>query len=97
MSSTAATMTLRQSLALVWRTLRSMRTALLLLLLLAVAAVAGSLVPQVANSPQRVAQMFLDHPFRAELYRRIGLFDVYGNAAVWCQTRWEERSSDAGG
>jgi serine/threonine protein kinase/formylglycine-generating enzyme required for sulfatase activity len=25
-----------------------------------------------------------------------GLFDVYGNAAVWCQTRWEERSSDAG-
>ncbi len=25
-----------------------------------------------------------------------GLFDVFGNAAVWCQTRWEEQSSDAG-
>ncbi|MGQ0670791.1 MAG: cytochrome c biogenesis protein ResB, partial [Actinomycetota bacterium] len=72
-------MTLRQSLALVWRTLRSMRTALVLLLLLALAAVAGSLVPQAANSPQRVAQMFVDHPLRAEIYNRIGLFDVYGS------------------
>ena len=41
MSSTAAPLTLRRSLALVWRTLRSMRTALVLLLLLALAAVAG--------------------------------------------------------
>lgn len=79
MSRASSSMTLRQSLALVWRTLRSMRTALVLLLLLALAAVVGSLVPQAANSPQRVAQMFGDHPLRAEIYNRIGLFDVYGS------------------
>ena len=54
-------LTLRQSLALVWRTLRSMRTALILLLLLALASVAGSLIPQWPNSPERVAQYQLDH------------------------------------
>ncbi|MFI5393669.1 MAG: cytochrome c biogenesis protein ResB, partial [Myxococcota bacterium] len=46
-------LTLRQSVALVWRTLRSMRTALILLLLLALASVAGSLIPQWPNSPER--------------------------------------------
>lgn len=69
----------RRSLALVWRSLRSMRTALVLLLLLALGSVAGSLVPQVANSPQRVAAMFRDHPLRAAIYERLGLFDVFGS------------------
>jgi cytochrome c biogenesis protein len=82
MSSTATSaprMTLRQSLAVVWRTLRSMRTALVLLLLLAVAAVAGSLVPQIGASDARIAAMFRDHPLRADVYDKLGLFDVYGS------------------
>lgn len=56
-----------------------MRTALILLLVLALAAVAGSLVPQVGLADARIAQMARDHPFRAELFRRLGLFDVYGS------------------
>ena len=71
--------TLRQSLAMVWRTLRSMRTALILLLLLALASVAGSLVPQWPNSPERVLRYQLDHPLVGALYGRLGLFDVYGS------------------
>jgi cytochrome c biogenesis protein len=81
MSSTAtsARMSLRQSVALVWRTLRSMRTALVLLLLLAVAAVVGSLVPQVGTSDPRILATFQDHPLRADVYDKLGLFDVYGS------------------
>jgi cytochrome c biogenesis protein len=56
-------MTLRRSVALVWRTLRSMRTALVLLLLLALAQVPGSLLPQIPNSPERVSAYLRDHPF----------------------------------
>lgn len=79
MSSAAAPLTLRRSLALVWRSLRSMRTALILLLLLALAAIGGSLVPQTSNSPMRVASIFRDHPLRARIYDSLGLFDVYGS------------------
>ena len=79
MSSTAAPLTLRRSLALVWRSLRSMRTALILLLLLALAAIAGSLVPQQGTSPATVAAMFADQPVKANLYNAIGLFDVFGS------------------
>jgi cytochrome c biogenesis protein len=79
MSSAAAPLTLRRSLALVWRSLRSMRTALILLLLLALAAIAGSLVPQFSNSPMRVASIFRGHPLRARIYDSLGLFDVYGS------------------
>jgi len=71
--------TLGESIALVWRSLRSMRTALVLLLTLALASVAGSLVPQVGTSDARIAAIFRDHPLRAQLYDRIGLFDVYGS------------------
>ncbi len=70
---------LRASLALAWRTLRSMRTALILLLLLALAAVAGSLVPQVGLGDGKIAQLVRDHPFRAELFRKLGLLDVFGS------------------
>ncbi len=56
-----------------------MRTALGLLLILALASVAGSLVPQVGTSDARIAAMFRDHPLRAQLYDRIGLFDVFGS------------------
>lgn len=70
--------TFRRSLAIVWRSLRSMRTALVLLLLLALASVAGSLVPQVGAADARIAQTFIEHPVRARIYDAIGLFDVYG-------------------
>ena len=75
----APRMTLRQSVALVWRTLRSMRTALVLLLLLALAAVAGSLVPQAGTADARIAATFRDHPLRAKIFNQLGLFDVYGS------------------
>ena len=60
--------TIRQSFALVWRTLRSMRTALVLLILLAAGAAVGSLLPQIPNSPQRVASYQLAHPFFGSLF-----------------------------
>lgn len=68
-----------RSLVAVWRTLRSMRTALILLLLVAVASVFGSLVPQVNTAPGAVADLFRDHPVQAAVYRALGLFDVYGS------------------
>ena len=80
MSTTAAPRsTLRQSLGLVWRTLRSMRTALILLLLLALAAVAGSLLPQIPNSPDRVVSYLADHRVWGDLLLRAGFFDVFGS------------------
>src|SRR4029078_9347856 len=81
MSQQTHSLTLRQSLALVWRPLRSMRTALILLLFLAAAAIAGSLVPQSNVSPLRVESMFRDHPLRARIYDALGLFNVFGS--VW--------------
>lgn len=72
-------MNLRQSLASVWRTLRSMRTALILLLVIAAASVAGSFIPQIPNTPQRVARFFADHPALARVYDALGLFDVFGS------------------
>jgi cytochrome c biogenesis protein len=56
-----------------------MRTALILLLLVAVGSVAGSLVPQAANSPARVASLYSDRPLLARVYEALGLFDVYGS------------------
>lgn len=79
MSLTAPVPTLRRSVALVWRSLRSMRTALVLLLLLALGAVAGSLVPQVGVADARIAATFRDHPLRARIFDQLGLFDVYGS------------------
>ncbi|MEO8293815.1 MAG: cytochrome c biogenesis protein ResB, partial [Actinomycetota bacterium] len=74
-----ARMTPRQSLALVWRTLRSMRTALILLFLLAMASVVGSLIPQIPNSPERAASYQVEHPFWGGFFRRAGFFDVFGS------------------
>ena len=80
MSSTAAPRsTLRTSVVLVWRTLRSMRTALILLLMLALASVAGSLLPQLPNSPERVGDYLVDHGAIGDLFWRAGLFDVFGS------------------
>jgi cytochrome c biogenesis protein len=77
--SSSSRITLSRSTAMVWRTLRSMRTALILLLMLAIASVVGSLVPQWPNSPERVIRFQIDHPFVGAFYGRAGLFDVYGS------------------
>ena len=70
---------LRRSVALVWRNLRSMRTALVLLLILAAGAVIGSLVPQIPNSPERVGRYLTQHGFWGPLFFRAGFFDVFGS------------------
>jgi cytochrome c biogenesis protein len=75
----APRLTLRQSFALAWRTLRSMRTALVLLLMLAAAAAVGSLLPQISNSPERVASYRAAHPFLGDFFARAGFFDVFGS------------------
>jgi cytochrome c biogenesis protein len=79
MSSASAGSSLQRSVALVWRTLRSMRTALILLLLLALASVTGSLIPQWPSSSNRVLQYQAAHPLVGEFYQRAGLFDVFGS------------------
>ncbi len=79
MASAAPKTSLTHSLALVWRTLRSMRTALILLLLLALASVAGSLLPQLPNSPERVASYLRDHGLWGTFLDRAGFFDVFGS------------------
>jgi cytochrome c biogenesis protein len=56
-----------------------MRTAIVLLLMLAAAAVVGSLIPQIPNSPERVASYQLAHPFWAKLWQAAGFFDVFGS------------------
>ncbi|HEY3002996.1 MAG TPA: cytochrome c biogenesis protein ResB [Kribbellaceae bacterium] len=60
-----------------WRQLTSMRTALVLLFLLALGAVPGSLVPQTAIDPVKVADFTAAHPALGRWYDRLGLFDVY--------------------
>ncbi|MFF5210274.1 cytochrome c biogenesis protein ResB [Streptosporangium sp. NPDC000396] len=60
-----------------WRTLTSMRTALILLFLFALASIPGSLWPQRGVSDARVAQYFDDSPQLAEWLDRFWLFDVF--------------------
>jgi cytochrome c biogenesis protein len=62
-----------------WRSLTSMRTALILLLLLAVAAVPGSLLPQRAVNADAVAAYLRAHPDRGAWYDRLSFFDVYSS------------------
>src|SRR5918998_105570 len=70
---------LYRSIVSVWRTLRSMRTALILLLVVAVASIFGSLIPQVGVARGAVLRMYAEHPARAQVYESLGLFDVYGS------------------
>ena len=77
--TTTSAPTVRRSVALVWRSLRSMRTALILLLILAAAAVIGSLLPQLPNSPERVARYLDDHALWGSFFSNAGFFDVYGS------------------
>ena len=66
-----------------WRTLTSMRTAVLLLCLLGLAAIPGSLLPQrgVASDPSAVPQFMAANPRVSPWLDRLGLFEVY--AAPW--------------
>ena len=64
-----------------WRSLTSMRTALLLLSLLALAAIPGSLLPQRGVNPDRVAMFLRAHPSTGRLFDRLYLFDVF--ASPW--------------
>ena len=56
-----------------------MRTALVLLFLLAAAAAVGSLLPQIPNSPERVASYRVAHPVLGDFFSRAGFFDVFGS------------------
>jgi cytochrome c biogenesis protein len=60
-----------------WRTLTSMRTALLLLLALAVAAVPGSLIPQNSSDPNGVIQYQQANPGLTKVVEALQGFDVY--------------------
>ena len=64
-----------------WRQLTSMRVALLLLMLLAVAAVPGTVFPQRAQDPDKVATYLSDHPDLGPVLDRLGFFGVY--SSVW--------------
>jgi cytochrome c biogenesis protein len=61
-----------------WRQLTSMRTALILLLLLALAAVPGSLIPQENIDSVKTTNWQAAHTTLTPIYRKLGLFDVYG-------------------
>ncbi|TDD21062.1 cytochrome c biogenesis protein ResB [Nonomuraea diastatica] len=60
-----------------WRTLTSMRTALILLFLLALGSVPGSVVPQRGVEPDKVAALYEQNPALAEWYDRFQLFEVF--------------------
>ncbi|WP_433249932.1 cytochrome c biogenesis protein ResB [Streptosporangium sp. CA-135522] len=60
-----------------WRTLTSMKTALILLFLFALASIPGSIWPQRGVSDAKVAQYFTDSPRAAEWLDRFWLFDVF--------------------
>jgi len=66
-----------------WRTLTSMRTAVILLALLALAAVPGSLLPQrnVASDPMAVTRFVERYPGWSTWLDRLGFFEVF--ASPW--------------
>ncbi|MEV4103036.1 cytochrome c biogenesis protein ResB [Nonomuraea sp. NPDC049649] len=64
-----------------WRSLTSMKTALILLFLFALASIPGSLIPQRGVEPDKVALLYEESPGLAEWYERFQLFDVF--SSVW--------------
>ena len=65
----------------IWRSLTSMKTALILLLLLAAAAIPGSVYPQRSADPNGVASYYKNNPELAKVLDWFQLFDVYGS--IW--------------
>ncbi|WP_019200934.1 cytochrome c biogenesis protein ResB [Tsukamurella sp. 1534] len=64
-----------------WRSLTSMKTALVLLFLLAVAAMPGALLPQRDIDSQATAKYIDDHGTLGELMDKLQLFDVF--KSIW--------------
>lgn len=64
-----------------WRTLTSMRTALILLFLLAVASIPGSTFPQKSIDPLAVQQWKAARPALGDFMEKIGMFSVF--SAPW--------------
>lgn len=62
-----------------WLWLTSMRTALVLLFVLAVAAVPGALLPQRSLNSTKVDEFIATNGRVAEVYDRLGLFDVFSS------------------
>ncbi|MDJ0392110.1 cytochrome c biogenesis protein ResB [Rhodococcus sp. G-MC3] len=62
-----------------WRSLTSMRTALVLLFLLAFAAIPGALVPQRSLNSGKVDQYIADRPTLGPLMDKLELFDVFSS------------------
>lgn len=62
-----------------WRTLTSMRTALVLLFLLALAAIPGALVPQRSLNEQKVEQYIAEHEFIGPLFDKLQMYNVFGS------------------
>nr|WP_296774702.1 cytochrome c biogenesis protein ResB [Rhodococcus sp. (in: high G+C Gram-positive bacteria)] len=62
-----------------WRSLTSMRTALVLLFLLAFAAIPGALVPQRSLNAGKVDQYIADRPTLGPLMDKLELFDVFSS------------------
>ena len=63
-----------------WRSLTSMRTALILLFLLAVAAVPGSILPQRPLNPDKTSAYIASHGGWGRFLDHLGMFDVFGSA-----------------
>jgi cytochrome c biogenesis protein len=69
-----------------WRTLTSMRTALVLLLILVLAAIPGSVFPQRVSDELAVNEYVTNNPTTGPILDRLGMFDVFGSpwfAAVY--------------
>ena len=64
-----------------WRTLTSMRTALILLLLLALASIPGSVFPQRGTDAAAVKDYLQANPTLGPWLDRLGMFDVF--ASPW--------------
>lgn len=62
-----------------WRTLTSMRTALVLLLILILAAIPGSVFPQRVADPLAVNEFLDRNPTSGPILDRLGMFDVFGS------------------
>ncbi len=60
-----------------WRTLTSMRVALILLFLLALAAIPGSVLPQRGTDDLRVATYYKQHPHFAPFLNKLSMFQVF--------------------
>ena len=64
-----------------WRSLTSMRTALVLLFLLALAAIPGALLPQRELNEQKTLSYIADHGWIGEWMDKLQMFDVF--SSVW--------------